>query len=400
MARSPFYRILLEQSGDDITDVVTSIRFIDSVSKDNVLEIKIKNQSPTFVDREDLQEGQTLRFYFGYRGFKASEPRQLRIANVDVDYSELVNINLKATDLGILMKKRASVAIWENLTSSEIAQRLADAYGLRGIIDDTDYRWQAYKTANMTDYELLEKLALEEGGEFRFFLRGNLLFFNQRTLKDAPLRTFRYGAGNEAGIISFRPQNREMNKQGASSETTVVDPAGNTNTVNNNNEANENKLDQFPIHFNQNGEQISTPSQSRSRDAEGEVTGKRIIMPGDANEQSVNKANKVKKDAALDDLKASLTIEMDPLMVADAIITMNGVARKHTGNWWIEQVTHSISQSIASTSIDLKKNATKVVVSDPNSATDPNEQTGPDDTENSREVGNVVFNTDGVRINQ
>ena len=157
----------------------------------------------------------------------------------------------------------------------------------------------------------------------------------------------------------------ETKKEGGSKETEVVgiDPLtgddiskkANKDTVKNN-EA----LGDYVVHYNENGDEVYTKQsdrQSKKTDNKQNATGKKIIVPVDSDIEAENIANKAKKDSELNDIKATLTIEGDPTVEHDKVITVGGVGKKNSGNWYVHTVSHSIDSSGFTTVQQLKKNA-------------------------------------------
>ncbi len=74
-----------------------------------------------------------------------------------------------------------------------------------------------------------------------------------------------------------------------------------------------------------------------------------------------NRAGKQHKKDKLKELTATLVVEGDPLVVANSIIYIKGVADVHEGAWYVKKVTHAISRSSGyTTTLELQKNATNV----------------------------------------
>lgn len=76
--------------------------------------------------------------------------------------------------------------------------------------------------------------------------------------------------------------------------------------------------------------------------------------------QMQSSTSAAKKSSDLGGLKATLTIEGNPLLVPNTVITMKGVAKVHSGNWFVEKVTHDVSTSGYTCSVELAKTGSNV----------------------------------------
>jgi hypothetical protein len=74
--------------------------------------------------------------------------------------------------------------------------------------------------------------------------------------------------------------------------------------------------------------------------------------------ESRNRANRKHKQDKLKELTATLVVEGNPLLRANTIIEVKGVAGVHEGKWYVTKVSHAISKSDYLTTIELSKNAT------------------------------------------
>lgn len=98
MVTSPFFRISVADTGEDITDLCDGLDYEESAEKDDLLNITIKTKNVFLIDEEWLAVGEKLYFIFGYEGAFA--------------------------------KNTTSNKIWKDVTATNIAEQLADKYDL------------------------------------------------------------------------------------------------------------------------------------------------------------------------------------------------------------------------------------------------------------------------------
>jgi len=366
MAKSPFYKVLLKGSELDITEDITKFSHEDAVDADNLLSLEIRTADPEYLEKNQITEGNQLIFDYGYIGAEQSPRYLARIVDITAKYSTQLSIMLKATDLGILLKKNTSKRVWEDMRSSDIVREIGLQNGLEVLADETTVIHEFIPQAGRTDYKFLKYLAsIEQQGSFRFFLKDNVINFTRRNLEKDSIRTFIYNDPN-GEVISFTPSSKETQKDGSSRNTVVtsVDPFTNEvvqESVTNSDAQDDTKLGDFVIHFNENAEQVSRQRSEVIKNSNDQNrAGKHVNIPVTSQTEAGNIANKQKKDSALKDYTAELMVSGNPLYISDEIITMNNVSRKDQGNWYIVRANHSITPGAGyQTRLSLQKNAVR-----------------------------------------
>jgi hypothetical protein len=219
---------------------------------------------------------------------------------------------------------------------------------------------------NKTDFQLLKYLAsLETDGSFRVFVKGDTIFFNKIDLKQNSQKTFTYGDPN-GGFISFRVNEKEGEKSVGSKSVTISTTNEKTGEtvkakVDNTNSKDDTKLGDYTVFVNARGEEEIKQNSTKKEVAKEEGKGKKINAPVADDNEAVNLANHLKKKESLNDVTANLTIEMDPTIEPDSIITIAGVPDEDSGNYYVNEVTHSISAgSAATTTLGLQRNAKNI----------------------------------------
>lgn len=370
--KSPFYKIWLvdnqngkqkDNQNKDITDYVDSFDYEDCLAEDDMLTLKITTKGFEFLEKKEVAVGKMLNFQFGYLQGLTSVLHQARITDVDTTYADSVSITIKAYDMGTVMKKSKEQVIWKNKKSSEIAKEIAKKYNLQVNVEETKQIFASLPQGSKTDFQFLTYLAsIEKNGSFRFYLKDNTLFFNKLDLKKAPKRLFVYQDKNsESNIISFKPSLKETTQQSSGNNAKVAsfDPLSGVKKVadvNDKTAKDNTKLGNTVMKYDVNAVKIAGTFNAAKTVKPTETTNS---MPS-ANtslDHLKNKANKKKKGDSEKVLVATLTIEGDPTLLADEIITMAGVAKMHAGNWYIEKIKHNISSSGYITTLELSKNA-------------------------------------------
>lgn len=367
--KNPFYEVYLQIGRENIilTNYIDSFDYEDCLNEDDMLTLKVVSKDFELLDNKQLKIGVNVFYKFGYLEGATSQLRQARITDIEVSYAELIHITIKAYDLGQVMKRSKEQKIWKNITSSEIAKQIADKYGLKADIEKTDTIHNSLPQGSKTDFELLKYLAsIEKNGSFHFYIKGDTLFFTRKKMDKTPRRLFIYRDNSPtAQMISFKPALREssQSRESVSMKAVGFNPIEQkTKEVSLTPEkAKDNvKLGNSIMTYDANAKPLGILSSRQNQENTKNEAKKEIPilpMPDMDLGNITNKANKKHKSSGEKILVATLTIEGDPTLQINEIITIQGVAKIHTGNWYIEKIKHTISNSGYITTLELTKNA-------------------------------------------
>ena len=202
--RSPTKIVLLED--EDISDLVESLTYEDSIKKDNMCTLSIIDDFAfKLLDNPKLRNYAKVYFNFGFIGEPQSETHSAFIGEIETSYgSSGIRLSIKCFDSGNIIKKTSEKVIHANLSSSSIAEKIADKYGFKKFIDTTTKIHKSMPQANLSDFELLKKLSVLENN-FIFYIRNNELHFRNRKFSETSSLTISYGDNN---LIEFKPASK------------------------------------------------------------------------------------------------------------------------------------------------------------------------------------------------
>jgi phage protein D len=395
-SKRPFYNV---QTKDGTQIFPYDFSFEESLGKDNYLMLKFQDIKTDFLDLEWLTEGTVLVFNFGFLGTEEqSQKRYAEILDIEPTYQRTIDVTVKCTDKGLVMKKKMSNIVWQDVTASDIAKTIAGWYGLETDIESTTYKYTALPQANRTDWELLKYLATQEkSGNFSIWINDNTLYFKELDLTKEATVTFTYADGN-GKVISFKPKSKKSNQSSAAggSQVTGFDLDTNTTTTekaDNSNLANNKALGKYK--FNANGE----GGYVKADDKNAVATGKNTFVAIPNKDRLKNTANSEVKKANLEGLEATLNLEGEPRINAGDIITIAGVAKRHLGNYLVQSVRHTISGGGFLTTLELKKNATAKNESAGKVSGSVNDSKGTDKPNEKKALKNKKFDANGKALN-
>lgn len=429
MAVLPFFKIEVQDSRLDISDLITSFSYDRSSEKDDILKVTLNFDKVEEVDNKDFVVGKKLVFKYGIVGDKVSKKRVVKIKTAEPNFASKLTMTLVCHDKGTDIKKTTAQRIFKGKTSSEIATIIADEGGYGKNIEVTNKVWKDMPQGNKSEFELLQYLAdREDNGDFIFYVSDNTMNFVRRDLKEDPIITYTYNDG-EGEVISFKPSYKEAESSAAATTTKISDQKVEISqeevnlgeqefTIKEEGIFIDPRLDpNNALNIDINGIIAQTKAHNKKLETVEGVdnlanffTGKtsletftsfnngkfkkakEVVTPTGDKEEAVNLSKSIKKKAKLKSLVATLVVELNPLLEINKIVTMAGVGQKYSGNWYITDIGDVIGGTGKST-LQLKKNSTKKSIRANGSPTDKgtvNKKTGP----KTAEAGNKLIRVD------
>lgn len=346
MAKSPFYKILLQENETDITNYVTKLRFEDCVKEDNLLTLDLDKVDNDFIDTISSMKGDKIIFQYGLLGGESTGNRIAEIKSIEIAYARSITMKIKAHDGGFAIKKQTSNKIYEDKTSSEIVAEIAKEFGFESEIEETTEA-QTIPQANKTYFEFIKRLAKKEG--FDFFITDNIIKFKSRDLTKEAKKLYEYNNG-EGNVLSFVPKyedkgsSNKITSPGMDSENTDI-----LSTFTDAGGMKETGLAKKLIRFDVNGNRLGDKTES----------GSTVVKPETNPNQIQKQTDKELEDSILENMTATLKLVFDLAVEVEDIISMANVAKEHAGNWYVHKKTDIIDAGGgAMTILDIARNAT------------------------------------------
>lgn len=345
MAKVPFYRVLLQENDIDITNRISSFRFEDCVDEDNLLVLKMPDVDIDFIDEISSMKGDKILFQYGFLTGEKTGNRLGEIKTIEVKYSSKISLTIKCHDGGYAIKKQSSNAVYEEMTSFDIVKSIADKFNFELDAEKTTEPI-TIPQGNKTYFEFLKRLAKKEG--FDFFIVDNVIKFKSRDLSSDAVKLYEYGKAT-GNVLSFTPKYEDKGEANKVASSGIDDETGEVfNSETTPDQSNETGLGDKLIKFDINGNRLNDITES----------GVMSVLP-ETKAIDVKKQNeKSNKDALLSNLTATLKLELDTTVTIENIITISGVAKEHSGNWYIKKKTDKIDSGGAFTDLELQRNAT------------------------------------------
>lgn len=393
----------------DLTGRVPSLSYDRDIEKENLLNFTV---TQSFKEAEDdpIEEGQTVFFEYGYKGGKQSPLHRARITDVGYKYATNLTLTVKARDMGVVLKKSASVQVWNDVTTSEIARTIADRYSMAYRIENTTHKWDSLPQAQKDDWAFLQYVVgMERGGDYICYSDNDVLILEKRGLltKSKTLFTFRdpnggvvsvdfktetsqgsASAGAKATRIGYnmdtgkpikksivgawqKSQQRAAEERANAKKTPTITGGIGTAKFDDETTGDADMTDGFGYVYSANGEGLKQPKTGggfgqTSFDSETEEDSPVVdiaettITPEDDEEEIKSTAATSNKSKTLKRQMVTLEIEGDPEQQLNTIITIAGVLKKHEGNYLIKAIQDKpVIGSGYKTVITAQKNSRK-----------------------------------------
>lgn len=413
MSKSPYYDVEIKSSGRNISDLISSFTYEDCTEEDDMVRFTMTDIDKEFIDNPDFVKGAELLVQFGYIGYKIRTKTTAVIQKIERRYGKTINLTVVALDKGFQYKKSSSNKIWKNLTSSEIVEQIAKRYNMTLKSNPTKKKHKNLPQGNLSDFDFIKYLTkIEDDGSYIFYIRDQDCYFIKRDLTKNSFIKFSYG-DPQSKIIDFVVNEQDDKKNKAKHQTSVsfIDPmTGEEKTVqvDPDNVKSDGVTGTYEV-----GKTGVVSNEIIVKNAQGKLvkknesevswldnlfgfnkentTGDNVDQPVSSEEEARNVASKKQKESALNEITASLTTEGDTLLLADEILTIEGVAQKDSGNWYIKKVTHSIQSGGYTCVSDLCRNGTKKPTSTNSAPTDKevNNSVGDKDPQNLKKTYTV-----------
>lgn len=336
----------------NVSERILSMSYEDHEAQIDKLTLDVDNFDLSNFDAPVWKAGNKLEVSWGYDG-ATSPPRTLRIQKVTGGQQ----LKVEALDQGCLMNRNHVIKSWPNMKRSDVAKAIASANGYgdaEQFIDDTTEVLTMISQARMTDAQLCKDMARREGLEFYIDFDG--FHFHKRKLGQRPLRTFTfYTDPGQGDILSFNVENDLYTRQAGGMTAKVVDPK--TKAISECNADNATCTDQTNLAPDK---VIITGIAKRDGTATGDFvkdTGSSVINRStektkDAATRKVQGAfNKSQMNAAIIVFEA----KGDPSMIAKIVVTINGIGKTLSGNYYVVNVTHKLGAQGYTISVKAKR---------------------------------------------
>jgi len=193
-----------------LESAVYQFEYLEGDSKIAEAKFSIENKAMRFLEGEFAdklsQAGLVFNFRFGYPG-RLTPIRRAVLTKAKPSFPQqgMPTLELVAYDPRVTMQL-ATPKTWGKVSSSEVAVKLAEEWGLLTEVEDSGDRGEDSKVqpASLSDIEYLRKLAVGIG--FECYVEDGVLHFHSPRLDAVPSFDFDYFSDARSTVLTFDPQ--------------------------------------------------------------------------------------------------------------------------------------------------------------------------------------------------
>lgn len=334
---------------DGLAQRLLSLEFEEDDEKVPKITLRFNNEDLEITDSPELAMGQRLQAQWGFIGGRMSDRLTFTVkARRGFKVRELIGYND-----GNRMVGESTSFIWKNVKYSDIASRIAQKRGLKPVARDSKIVHEQVAQSNQSDLNFLRELAEKIG--YACYIEGGELHFHPRDYGAKPSMAFAYYNGEYGNLISFEPEEKTLDEP---DEVAVagVDPMEKEPSYGKANDANTERDSLAEGSFLVNavsgamewvGSKVRPPGQ----------TGKTEAAAAQTDAEAQQEAEAAFRKAEDNTVEATITTVGTPGLRAKRIITLYGLGKTYSGNWYVKQATHSVGSSYICTA-KLTRNAT------------------------------------------
>lgn len=339
-----------------ITQTIRSFEFEDDERKVDRASLAVDNFDLAQFDDPTWQRGNIFRLTWGYQG-NLAPARDMIVKKVTG--GKILNVELH--DLAVVMDRDRRRQTFEHVTRSEVVRRIAEANGYRDAtlhVEDVEERHETIVQSNLSDAQMLRKLAHLEG--FEFWVDFDGLHWHRRKVDQTPIRSIVYYTSQVGDVIDFDVENDLTRKPGrvrvkgrdpierADIDAHADDGSDKDRVV---------MMELVSIVDYENGTTIDVPmlrSAPKPQDPDANVQ-QESTRPSSAQTQADATREAKGRFRKTQQVAVRMTMEIvgDPQLVAKSVVELEGFGRRVSGKYYVSSAKHSLSTSGYTTSLRL-----------------------------------------------
>lgn len=400
-------------SGRDISEFITKLKFKRSIKREDMLELTAEGEdAEKILEMNEFAPGKPILFSYGYIAGQMSPPRVAIIGDIEPEYEYKggVTLQISSVEAAINMRYARSNKIWNNKRSDQIIGEIAAAHNLRSIVIARDANaplennfttYAALPQANMSSMEFIQYLAgREKSGDYIVFVQDDIVYYTPMDTNSKSKDIINVMNSENVQKFSIKYKEIHQDENAAGATTKVVDPK--TGTVLGDIQVTAmtiaiangiNEITKDPLSYKDTlGHIVVVPANQviYIKDPKGKIipfsygdklplgtlleypNGKMIIETGDQDtttaggapvteaashpsDEAQQKTTATQTRAKQKVLTASLVEYGEPTRRINEVLTITGIATRYLGNWYIEEIEDEVTEHTYMTTSNLMK---------------------------------------------
>lgn len=321
-----------------VTDSILSFKYTDSERKTDRIQITADNSDLSQFDDPVWRKGGRIRVSWGYPGAMAPE-RTCVITSVK-GFKELqIEANAESVVMNTVSKQR----VFEGKTLSQIAEDIAAEYGYGSdvrFIDDTQEVIGVVTQANLTDAQFLRQRASEAG--FEFYVDFDGFHFHERRLGERPVRLLKYHIDPGQGDFVEEPTiENDLTAKPGRVRARGRNPRRREDVDVSVDNSSDNDRDTLTETV-----EVIDPDTGNATDVERRTGSEQTVPTADSdNTRATRRARGRFRRTQQVAVKMKAKIVGDPVLLAKTIVQIEGMGRRLSVKYYVEEIVHDLSPS-------------------------------------------------------
>lgn len=354
---APVLFLSIEQNGvfkdaGDLLSQLLSFRCKENLGKATETKFLFRNDGLALAEDPRFLGNTVWRFRFGYFN-DLSQIFLGVVRNVEPDYSSKCTISVTLFDYSLNLSQTSGAKNWGRVQSSEIAKALAKKHGMKArVTPSNDVPKKAWiQPSDMNDLAFIRDLSAMI--DFEFFVDGDppTLVYRKKDYDSIPKANLTYytDPSEYSYLKSFKPKVTSLGPYSSGvAGTDAGKGKGEASKNTDPSKANPGLAPSQNLQFSERG----------NRAVATVVSKKPVASPAPSNTEPAKLAV-VKRQQLLDrSNEASSDHPLTPALSKGLIFNILGVEKPLQGKWYIQEASHELSGTNASTKVTWKRNAT------------------------------------------
>lgn len=349
---APGYYVAVRTSGKgakaeyiNLETRVEAFRYADSESRADVLTLTVNNFDLANFDDPVWKQGNILQFAYGFES-GLSPVREAVIRSVKGG----TTLQIEAHGKAVIMDRVKIRESHDNMTRSDVVRRIARRNGYGSdttFIQDTAEVFPIITQPNLTDAQMIRKLAHKEG--FEFYVDFDGLHWHERKVDKSPIRELIYYTDPGQGDIQSFDITSDVTRKPARVRVCSRDPLTKKRIcarADNSTETEGAVMQEGKPHEEfrtyVDGETGSTTSETVPLD-QPTANEEDIASNGQTEVEVKTEAKKRFRKARQRAVKMTMTIIGDHRLVAKAVVQVSGLGARLSGKYYIVEVVSELT---------------------------------------------------------
>ncbi len=323
---------------------VQKLTFEDNDKAADKAKLEIQNWDLKFPDDPTFDRGNRLYLSWGYEG-NLSPERELVIT----DWTPGPVFGVEALAKAVLMNRFPVDESYYGQSYSDVANKIAKRNGYAGTalhIQDVPFKVESIIQPNMSDAQFMRQLAKKLG--FLFFVDGSGFHFHPRAYGQASRKTITYGVD----LMAFPSFEKAPAAQPGAVTAKAKDPITKKKIEERADNASlkgrPGLATQMEVYDKRTGEASLRPDVAKESV---------VAMTGSPAEVKAKAAGLAAKSLGVPK-KCTVPVRGDPQFQAKTILTMKGIGRRLSGNYYCAQAMHTVEPGKYDMALKLVRDGT------------------------------------------